>query len=242
MDRKFNILFWAIISLMMLVLFGLVTGNFIYSFYFLSFFIPVIIYTSWLFNQVLVPRYLLRKSYTLFITYTIYLLIISLDLELIFVFLAFLLIEVYDIENLSMLIDSYKWMPVIIYLIVLLYGFVNLISESLKRQNSADNDSGKTITVRANRQNRIIHLKDIGYIESMADYIKIICISGEIVVTREKISHINARLPEEFLRIHRSFIINRNLMESYTKEFVVIHGTELPISRTYKKELEEKLY
>ena len=58
------------------------------------------------------------------------------------------------------------------------------------------------------------------------------------VVTRETISAIEAKLPKrEFIRIHRSYIIAVNYIESFTNEQIVIFGKSLPISRSYKKEV-----
>jgi DNA-binding LytR/AlgR family response regulator len=91
------------------------------------------------------------------------------------------------------------------------------------------------IIVRYNRTNYPINVSDISYLESLADYIKIVLVSADEIVTKEKISHILERLPSSFLRIHRSFIINVNELKSYNKEFVSIGNTNIPISRTYKK-------
>ena len=95
MNRKTQIIFWLIISVILFLLFGLTSGNFIYSFYFLCFFIPVVIITSWIFSSVLVPDYLLKRRYGKFILYSFYVFVISLDIEFIIVFIAFLLMNMY---------------------------------------------------------------------------------------------------------------------------------------------------
>jgi two-component system response regulator LytT len=237
MDRKFNIIFWLVVSLTLLIAFGQASGNYVYSFYFLTFFIPVVILTSWIFNHILISKFLLKKHYKKFVIYSIYVLIISLDIELIIVFLAFLLISLYDFENLSVIVDSYKWMPAIMYFIVILYAFIQVVALLIRNSATDKQDIVKQhIVVRSERKNRNLNLSEIIYIESMADYIQIFLLNGDKVITREKISRLHEKLPGNFLRIHRSFIINMNEIESYTKEQVIIVGKELPISRTYKKE------
>ena len=85
------------------------------------------------------------------------------------------------------------------------------------------------------------NLSDIIYIESLKDYIKIVAVSGPIV-TRQSISSIKETLPKDmFLRIHRSFIIALNKIESYSTELVWVGKTELPISRMYRHEVEKIL-
>lgn len=241
MENRTNIFFWIIISLLLLIIFGSTSGNFIYTFYFLVFFIPVLILTAWVFNNILIPRFLLKKKYPAFILYSVATMIISLDVELVLVFIAFLLMSYYDFENMSTIIDHYKWMPVVIYFVVLLSGFIAL-AQLILRKPAPLVDSGKmSILIRSERKNRNILFNDILYIESMSDYVRFILLEGEKVITREKISHLSERLPAHFIRIHRSYIVNRNLLTSFNREQVITGGKELPVSRTYRKEAIEKL-
>ena len=86
-----------------------------------------------------------------------------------------------------------------------------------------------------------IKFSEINYIESLSDYIKIHLIN-KIIVTRETITNIEAKLPQkEFLRIHRSYIVSISKIESFTNEFIEINNKALPISRSYKKEVLFKL-
>jgi len=71
-------------------------------------------------------------------------------------------------------------------------------------------------------------------IESMADYVRIFLDTGEKVITRTNISLLDSKLGEKYLRIHRSYIVNINKIDSYTRGRIILSGKELPISRTYK--------
>jgi hypothetical protein len=236
MNRYFNFIFWGIVSILLLILFGASSGNYTYSFYFLSFFMPVVMITSWVFSNYLVPVYLLKKRYRKFFLYSFYTLVISLDIEFILVFLAFLLMSIYDFQNMRTIVDSYKWMPVVMYFIVLLNGFITVAAELIRKQGSAAGITGENIMVRSERKNRQISLHTILFLESMADYVKIFLDTGEVVITREKISALHDRLSGRFLRIHRSYVVNRDRLDSYNREEVSIGNKELPVSRTYKKE------
>ena len=95
--------------------------------------------------------------------------------------------------------------------------------------------------VRSDRRMIKVDFEAIIYIESFSDYIKI-HLPNETLVTRETITAIEAKLPsEQFLRIHRSFIISINKITSFTNEHVVIHNLALTISRSYKKTVLEIL-
>ena len=110
-------------------------------------------------------------------------------------------------------------------------------------ENSAEIVPEKSdfIFVRADRKMIKINFSEINYIESLSDYIKIHLIN-KIIVTRETITNIEAKLPQkEFLRIHRSYIVSISKIESFTNEFIEINNKALPISRSYKKEVLFKL-
>jgi DNA-binding LytR/AlgR family response regulator len=92
--------------------------------------------------------------------------------------------------------------------------------------------------VRSDRRMLKIAFNEIVYIESYSDYIKIHLEDKTTAVTRETISAVEAKLPKrEFIRIHRSYIIAINYIDSFTNEQIVISGQSLPISRSYKKEV-----
>ena len=110
---------------------------------------------------------------------------------------------------------------------------------SLEGETSVKND--EHIYFRSDRKMIKVLLSDIIYIESLKDYIKVVGISGSII-TKQSISSIEETLPKEmFLRIHRSFIIALNKIESYSNELVWLGKTELPISRMYRHEVEKIL-
>jgi DNA-binding LytR/AlgR family response regulator len=97
------------------------------------------------------------------------------------------------------------------------------------------------IFVRSDRKMIKINFSDIDFIESLSDYIKI-HLTDKIVVTRETISNIEAKLPQkDFIRVHRSFIVSLANIDSFTSEYLEIKGKQIPVSRTYKKEVLEKL-
>ena len=78
-----------------------------------------------------------------------------------------------------------------------------------------------------------VMLDDILYIESARDYLKVYTQQGSIL-TRQTISSIEAMLSDnDFIRIHRSFIVSIRKIESYTHETVEIGKKELPIGKYY---------
>lgn len=115
------------------------------------------------------------------------------------------------------------------------------IVESIPQNNEINNEKDNFIFVRANRKMIKINFSEIKYIESLSDYIKIY-LTNDMITTRETITSIEAKLPQkEFIRVHRSFIVSIANIDSYTNETIEIGKKEIPISRTYKDEVIEKL-
>ena len=75
----------------------------------------------------------------------------------------------------------------------------------------------------------------------MADYIVIHTTSKEIR-SNERISAIQKRLPADmFIRIHRSFILNKVHITASNNDYISIGDTDLPIGRSYRPNVKELL-
>nr|WP_321357774.1 LytTR family DNA-binding domain-containing protein [uncultured Draconibacterium sp.] len=102
-------------------------------------------------------------------------------------------------------------------------------------------EKSESIFVRSDRKMIKINFTEILYIESLADYIKIHLID-KTIVTRETISSIEAKLPQQdFLRVHRSFIVAISAIDSFTAEIIEISKKQIPVSRSYKDAMLKKL-
>ncbi|WP_411766948.1 LytR/AlgR family response regulator transcription factor [Winogradskyella sp. A3E31] len=105
----------------------------------------------------------------------------------------------------------------------------------LSTNHISENDT--FLFVRSDRKMVKIDHDSIYYVESYSDYIKINTTNG-LIVTRETISSIEAKLPKpQFIRIHRSYIVSVNYIDSFTNEYVSINSKSFTISRSYKAEV-----
>lgn len=112
------------------------------------------------------------------------------------------------------------------------------INNSTSEIEKSNNDF---IFVRSDRKMVKINFSEIIYIESLSDYVKI-HLQDKMIVTRETITSIEAKLPQkDFIRIHRSYIVSIATIESFTNEFIEIKKKALPISRSYKKDVLDRL-
>ncbi len=83
-----------------------------------------------------------------------------------------------------------------------------------------------------------ISFSEILYIESQREYIKIITTKKEYI-SKMSTHEIEDLLPGNlFKRIHRSFIVSKSRIESYTAEIVEVNGVSIPIGREYRDNIE----
>ena len=98
-----------------------------------------------------------------------------------------------------------------------------------------------SIYVRRNEKMIKILINDIYYFEADRNYCKIYAKDKECLLVMT-LKEINDRLPvEHFLRIHRSFIINLSHVDEVAGTHVVIGKKAVPLSKTLRKELMDRL-
>jgi DNA-binding LytR/AlgR family response regulator len=92
------------------------------------------------------------------------------------------------------------------------------------------------IFIRCDHTDHKVHLSEILYIEALDDYIKIYRKNKPRLVARSSLKNILSQLPEsEFIRVHRSYVINTNHVESISLKNVQIEGVSIPVGDTYKQ-------
>lgn len=84
-----------------------------------------------------------------------------------------------------------------------------------------------------------VPLRSILYIEAMEGYVKIFREDGICTVSRIILKNVGSQLPEEdFLRIHRSFIVSKAKIKSFNRQSVTLSsGVSLPIGRQYVNDM-----
>lgn len=86
-----------------------------------------------------------------------------------------------------------------------------------------------------------LKLRDIGYVEAYGDYIKLHT-AEKTHISYAKLKNIEELLPSgKFIRIHRSYIINIDKIETMNQQNVQVGEKILPISLTYKEDLLNKI-
>ncbi|MFP4557116.1 MAG: LytR/AlgR family response regulator transcription factor [Bacteroidales bacterium] len=120
--------------------------------------------------------------------------------------------------------------------------FVSAINKYYERTKISENvqpeiinETVNYLNVKADRKTYKVDISKIQYVESLKDYVKIVC-SNESIVTHDSLSNFESFLKEYgFIRIHRSFLVAIAKIKSFDAESVFLENNQLPISRSYRK-------
>jgi DNA-binding LytR/AlgR family response regulator len=115
------------------------------------------------------------------------------------------------------------------------------LTEHQTVSNDSDNASvlNQRIFIKGDKAHHQIALNDILYIEACGNYCLVYCRDGKIV-THEKISQFEKDLPQSFfMRVHKSFIVAKNKINSVSSAQLQIADAKIPIGQTYKKAITE---
>lgn len=95
----------------------------------------------------------------------------------------------------------------------------------------------RQITFFSDRKTVTLSLDEIAYIESNDTEVRIVTQEGRSYRNKTGISQWENILGEGFVRIHRAFLVNEACITEVGSDSLLAAGTELPISRKYRKTL-----
>ena len=116
--------------------------------------------------------------------------------------------------------------------------FTQAVQKFLDRQDlDRSSDEPPAILIRANRANIRLPLREILYIEGLKDYVRIRTLS-KLILSKSTLGQFHERLPQdEFIRVHRSFVVQKRKVERFTNRELGIGEYHIPVGKTYRKEV-----
>ena len=118
--------------------------------------------------------------------------------------------------------------------------------EKIKGRQEHEIDSSETgnedfLFIRADGKIYKIFHKDLLYAEANGNYTKIVTPGRTLMVTMTFTSFESMLPTTAFIRIHRSYIINKSSITHIEGNYLLINNTELPIGSNYKTEFLKKI-
>ncbi len=106
------------------------------------------------------------------------------------------------------------------------------------RREPAETPEKDYIFLNVQKKRVKILFSEIAYIESQREYVKVVTTKASYL-SKMSTHEIEGLLPAHlFRRVHRSFIISVDKVQSYTAESVEVNGVEVPVGRGYREVVE----
>ena len=113
------------------------------------------------------------------------------------------------------------------------------VEESASEENAEGNveDDG-VLSVHADRKTHLVKMSNIVYAESAGEYVRLHLADGTKLVTLFRLKNMESSLQSsQFMRVHRSYIINLSHITGYTKGRVFLSNDDyVPIGENYKEQ------
>jgi two-component system, LytTR family, response regulator LytT len=125
------------------------------------------------------------------------------------------------------------------------FGYEDFLTAAIKAKKLIELENNKSSRVETNEQFlfikseykiRRINYSEIIYIEGMKDYVKIFLRNeAQPILSINSLKTLEAKLPEsKFMRVHRSFIVNLERIETIERFRIVFGKVYIPVSDLYK--------
>jgi hypothetical protein len=193
--------------------------------------LPVAVGTSCLFNYFLIPRYLWKEKYAIFLLYSAFTVILSLWITMMVVLGTFIFLAEYQLQRLTPVTSNVLILGVALYFLILMNVLLFLM-----RRWSKPTLQTKVIHIRSARRTVPLIVDEIYFIESLSNYVKIHTEKQEYI-TKQTISQLQKELESfGFIRVHRSYLVNKAKITSYNREAVEVKSLEINFGRAFKKQ------
>jgi DNA-binding LytR/AlgR family response regulator len=114
--------------------------------------------------------------------------------------------------------------------------FLKAVNKVYEELNQGTTTSNNAIFIKTEYRIERVDLDDIFYIEGMRDYLLIVT-KGKKIMTLLSFNRIMEILPiSKFQRVHKSFIIAIDKIESIERNRIKLNNRLIPISETYKND------
>lgn len=106
-------------------------------------------------------------------------------------------------------------------------GILNQLNEAVANQE-------KVIHLRSGVKTYQLNEGEIVYVESLRDYVHIHFTNKKELMIKYKIGQLENELSKKFIRVHKSFIVNKNKITAFTTTQIELGGVIIPIGSSYR--------
>lgn len=105
----------------------------------------------------------------------------------------------------------------------------------------SDKDSGQTVNIKDGHRSFLMNPDEILFLKADNIYVEVHTTEKK-VVSRQTLSAVLEKLPQEqFIRVHRSYAVNRKRIDSLSRNSLQIGNVTIPISRSMREDVHRVL-
>lgn len=224
-----HVLFWVLYYFSFSLIWVSKLGYFA-SFYLEFILLPVRVIACYVVIYWLLPRLLLPRKYLKFLGSLVLLLLLCGLLQRLVVYAFYEefiiqggvdLFQPAAVLKASLLVNT----TVMLVMTIKLVGLLQAERARNQKLNLTD------LIIKAERRTHIVNTEDVLFIEGLGNYIKIFLSNGRELTTYMSIKSILEQLPSNFIRCHKSYVINTNHIHSFNNENIQIRSQKIPRSK-----------
>jgi len=233
-----HFLFWVVYY----VLFSFIwakNGNYKDSFYLEFILLPIRILAVYLTIRYLIPQFLLKKKFTKFLLFYLLSIIVLGFMQQGFIHFFYnaqsetTISTNFNFSTLvraTILINSTTFFVSTIYILNLYF----LQKENFEKVKIDKSEEALKIELKSNRKNYIISPSTIIYVEGMGNYVNYFIENGKKITVYQSLKECLKGLPNNFLRVHKSYIVNSKKIVYYNNESIEMADDKIiPIGSSF---------
>ncbi|MFU8844828.1 MAG: LytR/AlgR family response regulator transcription factor [Bacteroidales bacterium] len=120
--------------------------------------------------------------------------------------------------------------------------YINLQARAKNKMPDSETNRDEFINIKADYKIYKVRIDDILYIEGLREYVSFYTSERRYIVL-ESLKKLETLLPQgQFMRVHKSYIVNTQKIDSLHGNTIEIGKIEIPIGMSYASEVKEKLF
>lgn len=247
-----HLLYWLVFVLFFTMIWGTYDNNYFRNLMIQILSLPSRLILVYVILSYLFPVFLLKKAYLKFVFFYVMVLIgvtVFIQRPIFLYLIRPLYLQSFENSGFFAITEIMNTLLDVNMAAIIPFGYVlvrswqkeNKKALALEKIQSENPNEDGFIYLKVEKSLLKVFIKDIIFIESLKNYIKLKTLEKEIIAYKSMAS-IQESLPKsKFLRVHRSFIVGIDFIDSFSPSKLTLNGISIPVGRKYKDEVKEIL-
>ena len=212
-------------------------GNYYASFGLELLLMPIRISVAYLVMYHVIPHFLLKDKFGWFLVWVLSTLLFAGILQRLFIYFYYELS--FETEETTLWdVPGIIRAMILINSTALFLGAIKMYKYWLMERDKNIESEQDLVEIRSEKRTYRINPREILYVEGLGNYVTYYFSNRKPLISYSSLKEVEQGLPKNFARTHKSFVVNKDFIESYTSENVEVNGRILPLGKTVDLEFE----